>query len=364
MAAAKMSDRQHRRRLLEIAKSLISSDLDDLKFLCKDLIPAGEGEKITRPLEFFDRLEQLNLLSENNLGFLAEKLTDIKRIDLSCKLIGFTQDFALNKQQEEFNDVDALSQHETDFALNKQQEEFNDVDALSQHETVIYRNKVKPGRPCTFGKRSLTATKFKECLSSKFNELIINTQFNTQFNSEKFITLFIKNCEIKVKKNVLRRKIITNNHLNKRNTGEIIALRHYLFKKLLIPKFRNIFYDITLKEHNNGFLFWKDNNEKLTSEEYCNVIDQITLKYIGYYCQLIENTVSPDHDNDQKWAELHAEYECCMSILIGHVEVYWSKENNLMDINGHNNNDWKRFVSIDMSYGGLAVVLAMILSKA
>ncbi|KAL9959179.1 hypothetical protein ACROYT_G036273 [Oculina patagonica] len=141
MAAAKMSDRQHRRRLLEIAKSLISSDLDDLKFLCKDLIPAGEGEKITRPLEFFDRLEQLNLLSENNLGFLAEKLTDIKRIDLSCKLIGFTQDFALNKQQEEFNDVDALSQHETDFALNKQQEEFNDVDALSQHETDFALNK-------------------------------------------------------------------------------------------------------------------------------------------------------------------------------------------------------------------------------
>ena len=74
--------------LLEISNSLPSSDLEQLKYLCRDNIPAGKAEKITRPFEFFSTLEQLNILSEENRDFLASKLIAINRSDLRNKLLG------------------------------------------------------------------------------------------------------------------------------------------------------------------------------------------------------------------------------------------------------------------------------------
>lgn len=78
----------YRSLLLELSNSLTSSDLEQLKFLCRDVIPAGRAEKITRPFEFFDALEQLNMLSEENRDFLASKLIAVNRNDLRNKLLG------------------------------------------------------------------------------------------------------------------------------------------------------------------------------------------------------------------------------------------------------------------------------------
>lgn len=78
----------YRLLLLELSNSLTSSDLEQLKFLCRDVIPAGRAEKITRPFEFFDALEQLNMLSEENRDFLASKLIAVNRNDLRNKLLG------------------------------------------------------------------------------------------------------------------------------------------------------------------------------------------------------------------------------------------------------------------------------------
>lgn len=78
----------YRSLLLDLSNSLTSSDLEQLKFLCRDVIPAGRAEKITRPFEFFSALEQLNMLSEENRDFLASKLIAVNRNDLRNKLLG------------------------------------------------------------------------------------------------------------------------------------------------------------------------------------------------------------------------------------------------------------------------------------
>ena len=78
----------YRGLLLEISNNLTSTDLDGLKFLCREVIPAGRAERITRSFEFFSELEHLNMLSEENRDFLASKLIAINRNDLRNKLLG------------------------------------------------------------------------------------------------------------------------------------------------------------------------------------------------------------------------------------------------------------------------------------
>lgn len=78
----------YRSLLLEISNSLTTPDLQQLKFLCGDVISAGAAERITRGFELFSALEQRNMLSEENRDFLASKLIAIKRNDLRNKLLG------------------------------------------------------------------------------------------------------------------------------------------------------------------------------------------------------------------------------------------------------------------------------------
>ena len=78
----------YRSLLLELSNNLTSADLQELKFLCGDVIPAGRLERINRGFELFGALEQLNILSEENRDFLASKLIAINRNDLRNKLLG------------------------------------------------------------------------------------------------------------------------------------------------------------------------------------------------------------------------------------------------------------------------------------
>lgn len=82
----------YRSLLLEISNSLTTPDLQQLKFLCGDVISAGVAERITRGFELFSALEQRNMLSEKNRDFLASKLIAIKRNDLRNKLLGIQGD--------------------------------------------------------------------------------------------------------------------------------------------------------------------------------------------------------------------------------------------------------------------------------
>ena len=84
-SSVKMDD--FRSLLLELSNSLTSSNLKQLKFLCRDVIPDGTAEKITTPLEFFVFVEQLNILTDSYRDFLASKLREIHRNDLCEKLL-------------------------------------------------------------------------------------------------------------------------------------------------------------------------------------------------------------------------------------------------------------------------------------
>ena len=78
----------YRSLLLELSNSLTTADLQALKFLCRDDIPAVRLERINRGFELFGALEQLNMLSEENRDFLASKLIAVNRNDLRDKLLG------------------------------------------------------------------------------------------------------------------------------------------------------------------------------------------------------------------------------------------------------------------------------------
>ena len=78
----------YRSLLLVLSNSLTIADLQELKFLCADVIPAGRLERITQGIELFGAMEQLNMLSEENRDFLASKLIAVSRNDLRNKLLG------------------------------------------------------------------------------------------------------------------------------------------------------------------------------------------------------------------------------------------------------------------------------------
>ena len=82
----KMND--FREILLDISGHLTTSDVQELKFLCRDPIPAGRAQKITNAIELFTELENLGLLTDKKREFLASKLIAIRKKHLGDKLLG------------------------------------------------------------------------------------------------------------------------------------------------------------------------------------------------------------------------------------------------------------------------------------
>ena len=75
-------------KLLALSNEITDRELEDLKFICKQHIPVGVLEKIKRPLELFDELENRNLLTPDNKEFLAAILGGINRSELRDSLLG------------------------------------------------------------------------------------------------------------------------------------------------------------------------------------------------------------------------------------------------------------------------------------
>lgn len=75
-------------RLLSVSNGITDRELGQLKFVCKQHIPVGVLERIVRPLDLFDELENRNLLGQENTAFLAELLTGIDRFELKDELLG------------------------------------------------------------------------------------------------------------------------------------------------------------------------------------------------------------------------------------------------------------------------------------
>lgn len=75
-------------RLLSVSNGITDRELGQLKFVCKQHIPVGVLDRIVRPLDLFDELENRNLLGQENTAFLAELLTGIDRFELKDELLG------------------------------------------------------------------------------------------------------------------------------------------------------------------------------------------------------------------------------------------------------------------------------------
>ena len=70
-------------RLLErLSQEIEEEQLESLKLLLENHIPAGTLEKCTTPRKLFKCMRQNCLLGYNNLDFLEELLTDAQRSDL------------------------------------------------------------------------------------------------------------------------------------------------------------------------------------------------------------------------------------------------------------------------------------------
>lgn len=78
----------YRLKLLSISNEITERELVELKFVCKQHIPVGVLERISRPLELFDELENRNLLTPDNKEFLAAILAGINRLKLRDDLLG------------------------------------------------------------------------------------------------------------------------------------------------------------------------------------------------------------------------------------------------------------------------------------
>ena len=69
-----------------IASKLTEENLRQLKFLCSDVIPAGDNEGVLTPQDLFTKLEQRRIIAPNRLDFLHKRLQEIGRDDLATDL--------------------------------------------------------------------------------------------------------------------------------------------------------------------------------------------------------------------------------------------------------------------------------------
>ena len=74
--------------LLQLSNSLTRKELQELKFLCRDVLSRFELQTINHGFELFEALENVNKLSVRYRDFLAFKLIAVNRTDLRNKLLG------------------------------------------------------------------------------------------------------------------------------------------------------------------------------------------------------------------------------------------------------------------------------------
>ncbi|XP_070706069.1 FAS-associated death domain protein [Pempheris klunzingeri] len=75
--------------LLEISNQLSAKQLDDIKFLCRDMIGKRDLEKINSGRELFQVFTERGRLGADNRDFLSGLLVHVHRLDLSEKLKSF-----------------------------------------------------------------------------------------------------------------------------------------------------------------------------------------------------------------------------------------------------------------------------------
>ncbi|XP_068432302.1 FAS-associated death domain protein [Clinocottus analis] len=85
--------------LLDISNQLAPKQLEDLKFLCRDLVGKRELETITSGTKLFQLLTERGKLGADNTDCLSRLLRDIHRDDLSEKLDNFESGAGVSDDQ-------------------------------------------------------------------------------------------------------------------------------------------------------------------------------------------------------------------------------------------------------------------------
>ncbi len=66
-----------RRCLNRIANHLSRQNFDDLRFMCKDVVPVARMERVRSPIDLFQALEERGKLSADQLDYLADVLVSV-----------------------------------------------------------------------------------------------------------------------------------------------------------------------------------------------------------------------------------------------------------------------------------------------
>lgn len=84
---------KYRKLLLTISKDLRDGEFQELKILCRDLIPPGKSEPMTTGQLLFTGLEEEGLITAGDVGLLKEILEPV-RMDLISKVEDYEKQYA------------------------------------------------------------------------------------------------------------------------------------------------------------------------------------------------------------------------------------------------------------------------------
>ena len=79
-----------------LSQEIQNDQLEGLKSLLQDQIPAGILEQCCTARRLFNRMKQQGLLGEDNLGFLEQLLAEVGRADLVERIRDFQSQSSMN----------------------------------------------------------------------------------------------------------------------------------------------------------------------------------------------------------------------------------------------------------------------------
>ncbi|TDH16715.1 hypothetical protein EPR50_G00000830 [Perca flavescens] len=94
-----MSSSQFNAVLLGISNQLSTKELEDLKFLCIDIIGKRQRDDVKSGIKLFQLLMERGKLGADNTKWLSDSLTNINRQDLSHKLNNFESQCEITDDQ-------------------------------------------------------------------------------------------------------------------------------------------------------------------------------------------------------------------------------------------------------------------------
>ena len=104
--------------LVDLGKCITTDTLEDLKYLCKDVVLPARMERVKRPLDLFQALEECGKISATNTQYLIELLEGEGNQKLAVKLAPFnrgipTDHDMVQEALSSYNDVQYQQQQQT-----------------------------------------------------------------------------------------------------------------------------------------------------------------------------------------------------------------------------------------------------------